>query len=72
MDFSTVLILMLYGGIALIEIPPLRKQKDKRKLILYTVLLAFSASISVLIGIGIELPSPSDPIKHIVTSIFGK
>lgn len=60
------IIVMFFEGIALL------KEKNNGKTILYFSLIIFSMTISILLSLGVHLPSPSNAIKNIVVSIFGK
>ncbi|MDF2673231.1 MAG: hypothetical protein K0R09_1496 [Clostridiales bacterium] len=70
MILKVLFILLLYTTIGFFEIIPLKKEKNKKKLILYLVLLSFSTVVSILITLGVKIPSPSIPIKQFVTFIF--
>jgi len=54
------------------ETVPLFKEKNNGKIIFYFSLVIFSMVISILLSLGVQLPSPSNQIKDIVVSIFGK
>jgi hypothetical protein len=40
-------------------------------LIIYLIMIITAYTFSVLTELGVKLPSPTYPIKHIVTAIFG-
>ncbi|MCB2305342.1 hypothetical protein LGL08_03885 [Clostridium estertheticum] len=67
-----LLIIIFYIIIMFIETVPLLKEKNRGKTILYFSLIIFSMTISILLSLGMQLPSPSNMIKNIVVSIFGK
>ncbi len=69
---KALVVLFLYTGVGFLEIIPLKKEKNKKKLILYIALLSLSAVISILITLRVKIPSPSTPIKQFVTFIFGE
>ena len=66
------LIIILYILVMVFESIPLLKEKNNGKIILYFSLIIFSMIISILLSLGVQLPSPSNGIKNIVESIFGK
>lgn len=67
-----LLVMIFYIIIIFFETVPLLKEKNKGKIILYFTLIIFSMIISILLSLGMQLPSPSNIIKNIVVSIFGK
>lgn len=67
-----IVVFFLYALIITFEIIPLYKDKNKYKMFFYLFLSTFSMIITILLSLGVELPSPADPIKNIVISIFGK
>ncbi|MBU3153930.1 hypothetical protein LL037_09930 [Clostridium estertheticum] len=67
-----LLVITFYIIIIFLETVPLLKEKNRGKTILYFTLIIFSMIISILLSLGIQLPSPSNMIKNIVVSIFGK
>ena len=67
-----LLIIISYIIIMYFETALLLKEKDRTKMILYFSMIIFSMIISVLLALGIQLPSPSNSIKNIVVTIFGK
>jgi len=54
------------------ETLPLTKENNRKKIMLYLFLGTFSMLINILLTLGVELPSPSNLIKNMVVSIFGK
>ncbi|MBW9171255.1 hypothetical protein [Clostridium estertheticum] len=67
-----LLVIIFYIIIIFFETVPLLKEKNRGKTILYFSLIIFSMTISILLSLGVQLPSPSNMIKNIVVSIFGK
>lgn len=67
-----VLVIISYIMIIFFETIPLLKEKDKSKLTLYFSLIIFSMIISILVALKVQLPSPSNGIKNVVESMFGK
>lgn len=67
-----ILVIAFYIIVMYFEMVPLIKDKNRGKVILYSSLTIGSMIISVLLTLGVQLPSPSNQIKEIVVSIFGK
>lgn len=67
-----VLVIIIYAILALYEFLPLYKEKEVKELAVNGVLFIFSFAIATLIFLGVSIPSPADPIKEVITSIFGK
>lgn len=67
-----LLVIIFYIIIMLFESVPLLKEKNNGKTIFYFSMVIFSMIISILLSLGVQLPSPSNGIKDIVISIFGK
>jgi hypothetical protein len=76
MDLKAVLgILIVTAGIILLEAPYLLERKLKKELCVFSILLTFGATISILMALGIQLPNPQDMItvvyKPLGDWIFG-
>ena len=67
-----LLVIISYIIVMFFEIVVLLKEKNRGKVLFYFSLIAFSMTISILLALGVQLPSPSNQIKDIVVSIFGK
>jgi uncharacterized membrane protein len=67
-----LLIIISYIIIIYFETTLLLKEKNRAKIVLYFSMIIFSMVISVLLALGVQLPSPSNSIKNIVITIFGK
>jgi len=67
-----LLVIISYIIVMFFDTIPLLKEKKSGKTILYFSLIIFSMIISVLLSLGVQLPSPSNGIKNIVVSLFGK
>jgi len=66
------LIILVYFVIALLEVIPLYKKKQKKEVLAYSLLLSLALILSILISLGVELPSASRIIEKIVKFILGK
>jgi len=67
-----LLVIFFYIIVIFFESVPLFKEKNKRKTIFFLSMIIFSMVISILLSLGVQLPNPSNAIKNIVISIFGK
>jgi len=61
-----ILILIAFVIIALLEMVPLYKGKNKKEFILYSSLYAIALILSLLMSFGVKLPSVANFIKVIV------
>jgi hypothetical protein len=61
-----------YTILVIYEFVPLYKQKQWKDLWVNAGLGLFSLCIAVLLCFDIKIPSPADPIKDVITSVFGK
>ena len=67
-----LLLILFYIIVISFESIALFKERNKNKLIFYSFLIVFSMIVNILLYLGVHLPSPSNLIKNIVVSIFGK
>ncbi|WP_018248833.1 hypothetical protein [Orenia marismortui] len=67
---NRILIIIAYIIIALLEIPALMKETNKRELILYSLLFSSSLAFSILLGLEIKLIDPAKIIENIVKLII--
>lgn len=67
-----LLVIILYIIVMFFETVQLFKKENRGKILFYFSLIIFSMTISVLLTLGVQLPSPSNQIKNIVVSMFGK
>ena len=68
---DVILYIFLYLAIIIFDMMPLIKKKEKKSLLVYMPVLLFTLVINVLHGLGVHIPSPSGPIKDMVSMIFG-
>lgn len=66
-----ILCTAVYVLFILIDVIPIIKNKQWKVLIIYSALITTAYTFSVLTELGIKLPSPTYPIKHIITAILG-
>lgn len=53
------------------ELIPIYKDKDKKLFWTYGIITISTYIVHVLLIVGIKIPSPADPIKNLIISIFG-
>ena len=64
-------IILFYVAIAFMEIIPLKRNGEGKKIVLYSFVLAAAFTISILIAYGVKLPSINRAIGDAVLSITG-
>jgi hypothetical protein len=67
-----ILVIIVYALLAIFELKPLYKQKNRRDFWTNAVIGFFSFAIAILLCLDVKIPSPAKPIQDLVTSIFGK
>jgi len=65
-----ILLLIAFALIAIMDLPKLIKEKQRKEIVVYLSLFAFAFTISFLLVIGIQIPSPVTGIKYIVKDIL--
>ena len=58
-------ILLVAGVIILFEVPPLLKQKQKKELFVFSILLIIGVVLSIVFTLGKTIPNPMDFITFI-------
>jgi len=66
------LAIIAYSLLAIFDLKPLYKQKLWHDFWANTVIGTFSFAIIVLLCLNVKIPSPEQPIRELITSIFGK
>lgn len=56
---------------ALLDVIPIVRNRQWKMLIIYSVIFITAYTFSVLTEFGVKIYSPSYPIEHIITAIFG-
>lgn len=64
---NVFLLLVLFGGIVIFEVPGLIYRKYWKELIVFFLLLGFAFIISFLVVLDITIPSPAKGIEIVVT-----
>ncbi|MGE5630933.1 MAG: hypothetical protein ACM3TR_07550 [Caulobacteraceae bacterium] len=54
------------------DVIPIIKNKQWKVLVIYSTVITAAYIFTILYELGVRLPSPANPLKHIVTSIVGK
>lgn len=55
----------------LIDVIPIVRAKQWKVLIIYSAIFVTAYTFNILYEIGVKIYSPSYPIKHVITAIFG-
>ncbi len=64
------LLILIYVLLAIYEFVPLFKEKKWKDFAANAVLWTLSLTVALLICFNVTLPSPQEPIKKIIKSIF--
>lgn len=64
-------IIAFYVAVAFLEITPLKRAGDKKKIALYSVVWLAAFAVSLLIAFGVKLPSINRAIGDLILSITG-
>jgi hypothetical protein len=67
-----IVMILSYAVISLLDLKVTYNKQDKKKLIIYFVLMTISCGIGIANGYVKNMPSPSGPIKYIVLTLLGK
>ncbi|TFE25984.1 hypothetical protein [Cohnella luojiensis] len=63
--WSVLLILAVGMAIIMIDVPTLRRNKSRKELWAFSVLLIGGVALNIVVGLGVEVPSPLELIKII-------
>lgn len=64
-------IIAFYAAVAFLEITPLKRNGENKKIALYSIVLLAAFTVSLLIALGVKLPSINRAIGDLVLSITG-
>ncbi|NLD46363.1 MAG: hypothetical protein GX660_04080 [Clostridiaceae bacterium] len=67
-----ILVIIGYTVLAVYEFVPLYSKKQWRDFWVNIGVGLFSMVIAVMLSLNVKIPSPADPIKEIITFMFGK
>lgn len=66
-----ILCTMVYILFLCIDIIPILKNKERKMLIIYSIIITTAYVCTVLSELGVKIPSPANPLKDIITTIVG-
>lgn len=66
-----ILCIVVYFFIIRFDFIPLIKEKNKKVISIYTILILTSLILIILYNFDIKVPSPMIPIDNIIKAIFG-
>ncbi|AFM43018.1 hypothetical protein Desaci_4156 [Desulfosporosinus acidiphilus SJ4] len=64
------ILILVFIGIALVEVPGLIRKKYWRELIVFSTFLSFSFIVALLQTIGVKLPNPMRGIDYLIKDIL--
>ena len=64
------LLIIIFAGIALMEIPDLLRKERWNELTTFLALLAIGFTLSILQTTGIKVPNPNKGIEHLIKLMF--
>ena len=67
-----ILIVLCYISLAVYEFVPLYKQKKWKDFWVNMAFWTASFAMAILIKLDVKIPSPANPIRDIITSLFGE
>jgi len=67
---KVLMLILIFSGAALIDIPGLFRNKQWGELITASILLAIGFVLSLLLIIGVKIPNPNKGIEKLIESLF--
>lgn len=67
-----VMMILSYAITSFLDLKATYHNQDKVKLIVYFTIMTVSCAIGIASGYVEDMPSPAEPIKHIVFRLMGK
>lgn len=64
-------ILIISPLFVIIDLIPLYRKKEWAGFFLFGIMLVFSIVLAVIMDLRVDVPSPAEPIKRIITFIVG-
>jgi hypothetical protein len=64
------LLVILYAVLILIDVPPLIREKSRRELIVYCVLISLAFAIALLLILHVKMPNPVKSTQYVVKDFF--
>ncbi|MDF2686929.1 MAG: rane protein [Clostridia bacterium] len=71
-DIVFILVIIAYAVWAVYDLVPLYKQKFMKDLWVNIILGTLSFTVGILLCFDIKIPSPEQPIREFITSLFEK
>ncbi|MEY9977401.1 hypothetical protein [Lysinibacillus sp. RC79] len=72
----TIFILIISAGIAFAFIPTLKKNKETKTIVIFSIFLLLGAALNIAVSLRLKIPSPLDlitfifsPIKDLIVSL---
>ncbi|WP_419962287.1 hypothetical protein [Psychrobacillus sp. BM2] len=63
---KTIGILIIAAVMVISEVPPLVEQKQKKEVIIFSILLFLGIVLSILVALGVTVPNPLDFISYVL------
>lgn len=71
MAIAIVIFSVIVTFFVIFDLIPIFQQKQFKAFWVYIILISFSYILSLLLVIDIKLPSPAEPLKKLVSFVFG-
>lgn len=71
MAIAIVIFSVIVTFFVIFDLIPIFQQKQFKAFWVYIILISFSYILSLLLVIDIKLPSPAEPLKKLVSLVFG-
>ncbi|MGE7093740.1 hypothetical protein ACQKII_20255 [Lysinibacillus sp. NPDC048646] len=75
--FITLAILIIAALIAYFVIPPLKKKRETKTIVVFSIFLVVGTALNIALGLNINVPSPLDlislifkPIRELIITLF--
>lgn len=65
----TIVILLISASIAFAIIPTLKKNKEKKTIVIFSILLLIGAALNIGVSLRLKIPSPLDLVTFIFSPI---
>ncbi|MGN4125196.1 hypothetical protein ACMGD3_09315 [Lysinibacillus sphaericus] len=67
--FMTLGILIIASIIAYFVIPPLKKKRETKTIVVFSIFLVLGTALNIALSFNVTIPSPADLISHIFKPI---
>lgn len=68
---NVLLVLLAFAGIGAIDLPDMIKSKQRRDLIIYSVIFVLVFTLGILVAAGVKIPSPIKAIQAFYRDVLG-